>query len=75
MNDPKANDFDAIWGMAGAASSAAENTADEKPEFDLAFWEAVFDPGPLYRRSEWWKEPAECPVRWMMEMFPVKRLN
>jgi hypothetical protein len=49
--------------------------ADEAPEFDLAFWEAVFDPGPSYQRSEWWREPVTDPVFWMFQMFPLMRLH
>jgi hypothetical protein len=77
MNDPKANNFDVIWGTAGAIPAAAENTADEKPAVewpaDEAWWDAVLEGVPKRQVRE--REPGECPVLYMFELFPLVRTN
>jgi hypothetical protein len=41
-----------------------------------SFLEENFDQlieGVPKRPEGWWKEPADCPVLWMFEMFPLVR--
>ena len=55
--------------------------SDEKPdEMSAIEWRAFLEDnldalleGVPKRPEGWWKEPAECPVCWMFEMFPLVR--
>ena len=60
------------------------STADavSETEADASRWKTLLnDPefmdalllGVPKRPEGWWKEPAECPVCWMFEMFPLIR--
>lgn len=41
---------------------------------DPEFMEALLS-GAAVRPEGWWKEPAECPVRRMFELFPVRPMQ
>ena len=57
--------------------------SDGKPdEMSAIEWRAFLEDnldalleGMPKRPDGWWKEPAECPVLWMFEMFPLARLQ
>jgi hypothetical protein len=66
--------------MGNVETNPTDRTAEI--ESDTARWRTFLEEnldalleGTPKRPEGWWKEPAECPVLWMFEMFPVKRLN